>query len=218
MPTFTELKTEIKDRLSLTSTEADTRVGRILNQKYKEVTTSVGLVTTRRTTVSTLATTGQSTLTFTGIEKIINVVDRRDTNYKIIPEADIEELKEDQVFTLTFPSKYAVQSTTYTTVTILMNCVPVVASPFTLYADGWANMATLSGSNVPVFAESFHDILVWGVLADEYRRIMKLDLALDAEKKYEKRLSELRLFIASSAYLDIYQGKHTKNEAGVKIS
>ena len=211
--TFDEIVTEVKERLDLTSTEATARIGRLTNDKYKEITADVGLATTRRTTVSTLAVAGTSTLIFTGIEKIINVVDRTSTKHKVLDEVTMEELREEATFpTSNKPRRFAVQSTTATTVTILMDVVPSGAA-FTLYADGYANMSTLSGTNVPVFAESYHNVIIWAVLGDEYRRLMRMDLARDADEKYKDRLGKLRLFIASKAYLDLYQNKDAKNKS-----
>jgi hypothetical protein len=42
---------------------------------------------------------------------------------------------------------------------------------FTLQADGYERADTLTGSQEPAFRESFHDILIEGVLADEYRKL-----------------------------------------------
>jgi hypothetical protein len=46
-------------------------------------------------------------------------------------------------------------------------------------------------------------------MAGEYRKMEKLSLMQDAEANYEKRLSDLRMWIAKSAYLDVVQGKYT---------
>jgi hypothetical protein len=50
------------------------------------------------------------------------------------------------------------------------------------------------------------------VLADEYRRKEKSDYVKEQEELFEKRLSDLRMFIAKSAYLQNYRGKHAKAE------
>ena len=211
--TFTEIVTEVAARLNLTSSEATTRIGRNVNIRYKRLTTALGLQTSRRTTVQATATLGVSTLAFTSIEKIINVQDRSDsaTAPRILDEVTVEEIREassdrDE------PTKYAILTTSSTGVTILMDCVPQTA--FTLYADAHAVVSTLSGSNEPAFSESFHDILIEGAIADELRKQEKLQLARDQELVYEARLGDLQMWIAKSAYQDIYQGKRSQASAG----
>lgn len=92
--TFTEIQTEICDRLNLTDSDDIARVGRAINRKYKTITSSLGIKgTSRRATVSAIASIGGSELTFTGIEKIINVIDRTDGNRRL-DEVTVEELLE----------------------------------------------------------------------------------------------------------------------------
>jgi hypothetical protein len=87
----------------------------------------------------------------------------------------------------------------------------VASTTYTLYADGDSTITTLSGSDKPDFPDSFHDLLVYGAMADEYRKMEKMELSKECENDYEKRLSDLRMWIAKSAYLDIYQGRYTGN-------
>jgi hypothetical protein len=202
--TFDEIVEAVRDQLNLTSTESETRVGKRLNQRYKWLTSSLGLNITRRITRPATATIGSSELTFTDIEKIVNVVDRTSSPHKILTEVVVDRLRSEAVTTRATPRRYAVLTTTDSTVTILMDCVPETA--FVLYADGYRTLSTLSGELVPAFPESFHDVLYWGTLADEYRKMMQPALAKDAEDTYQMRLSDLRMFIAKSAYLDIAQG------------
>lgn len=206
--TFTEIVAEVAAILNLTSTEALTRIGQKVNDRHRRVTSTIGLVTTRRTTITGTAVIGVSEIVFDSAERLINVVDRLTTRHRVLDEVSVEELRARAVPTRTTPSCYAILSTTAGSVTILVDCVPTTA--FSLYADAFVNLSTLSGSQEPVFAESFHDILVYGVLADEYRKLMKRDLARDSETMYERRVSDLRMFLASSSYKDFYQGK-TKN-------
>lgn len=103
------------------------------------------------------------------------------------------------------PTAWAIVSTTSNSIAIRLDAKPETA--YTLYADGVAEVADLSGSNEPAFPESFHDILIEGVLREEYLKIEKPGLADRAEAAYEKRLSGLRMFMAKTGYLEIYQGK-----------
>lgn len=208
--TFTELVTEIMDRLNLSSTEATARVGRALNRKYKLVTSAVGLQLSRRATVQQAVTIGVSTVIFTNAEKVINVYNRTVTPYRLLEEVTIDELRESQPYTTSSsPSKYAIASHTADTISVEINCIPQTA--FTLYADVHAAASTLSGSQEPAFPESFHDVLIEGVMADELRKMEKAALAGVAKGEYERILSDLRMWIAKNNALDIYQGKTAQN-------
>lgn len=192
------------ERLNLTSAEATARVGRNLNNRYKRLTSSIGMDTSRFTQVSKAATIGNQSLTFTGIEKVNTVIDKSSGKDLIL-----EQLTQDEMHQISVrsepPRHFSVTNMHYNTVTIYMDCVPTTT--FTLYADGIVTLSTLSGTDVPDFPESFHEILVFGTMADEYRKMEKPQLAQAAELDYEKRLSDLRMFIAKTAWLDIYQGK-----------
>jgi hypothetical protein len=281
-----EIITETCERLNLTSDTARSRVARELNNRYKRITSSIGLVTSRFTQVPQTAEIGNRTMTFSGIEKITCVVDKNDPKQDVV----LTQITTDEMHITpprTNPRHYAVTRMHGNTVDIELDCTPtqtaasavvaaggtgysvgdtlslsggtetslatfIVASvlsgviltvtlgeaglytelpadptlvtggtgtgctltvtwndPFTLYADGYVNVSTLSGSDIPDFPESFHDILIWGAMADEYRKMEKLPLMQDAEANYEKRLSDLRMFIAKSSYLDIYQGRYS---------
>ena len=52
MPTFTEIVAQTAERLNLTSAEALARLGRYVNDRNRQVTSSVGLNTSRRATNS----------------------------------------------------------------------------------------------------------------------------------------------------------------------
>lgn len=204
--TFTQLVTDIMDRLNLSSSDAEARIGRAVNRKYRLVTSAIGLQLSRRATIQTNVTMGVSTVTFSNTEKIINVVNRAVSPYKMLDEFTIDELEAEMPFSAgDSPSKYAIHSHTSDTVTILINRVPQTA--FTLYADVHQAVADLSGSNEPAFPESFHDVIIEGVLADELRKMEKPQLAMIAQREYDRILSDLRMWIAKTNFLEIYQGK-----------
>jgi hypothetical protein len=189
-------------------THADdlTRIGRAINRIYKTVTSSLGIQLSRRTTVQETVTQGVSTVVFSDVEKIYNVYNRAITPYKKLDEFTVEELREEMPFTAgDLPTKWALDTWDSDDITILINCVPQTA--FTLYADVISVASTLSGLNEPAFPESYHDILKYGVLVDEYDKLEKIQLSEKAEKKYEKRLSDLRMWAATSPHRDIYQSK-----------
>jgi len=201
--TFTELVTEIKDRLNLSSTEADTRIGRAVNRLYRTVTSAIGLVVARRTEVNTNTSIGVQTLTFSGIEKVIAVIDKQVTPNRVLEEITYTQLQNDPISTSS-PTKYAIERMGASSVTIKLNAIPQAVFP--LYAEGHVTTSTLSGSQEPAFSQSYHDVLIEGVLIDEYKKLEKPGLAQLSKQTYEQRLSDLRMWVAKSAYLDITQG------------
>lgn len=203
--TVNELVETIADDLGLTSPEAKQRITREINVRYKRVTSAIGLTPSRRVQRTTTATIGSNQLTFTDIEKL-------DTVFRVVGTESItlDELTDDEMVNEPPrdepPTKYSVYTIGPTSIIIQVDCVATTA--YTLYAHGLSSSTTLSNNDQPGFPESFHDILEWGVKADEYRRKEKSDLAQDAENTYETRLSDLRMFLAKSTYLDIHRGKH----------
>ncbi len=211
--TFTELKTEIMDRLNLSSPTAETRVGRAINRTYRKITTAIGLQLSRRTTVSETVDLGNSLVVFSSSEKVIDVWNRTTTPYRKLKLLTLEEIREGTPYGLhDNPTEYAIHSHTSDTVTIEINCVPQTA--FTLYADVHQVVSDLSGSNEPAFPESFHDVIIEGVLADEYRKLEKIPYSQMSQKEYERILSDLRMWIAKENSLDIYQGKTPQSGRG----
>jgi hypothetical protein len=207
--TLNELVAYIADEQNLTSPDAKARIEREVNNRYRQVTSSIGLNTTRREELSKAATIGSRFITFTGAEKLENVFRKIGTKNKLLDEVSMDEMTDigprDEP-----PTLYAVYSVTPTSVTLWMDCTPTTT--FTLYAIGLGDASTLSGTTSPAFPESFHDILIHGVSADEYRRKEKKELAREAEQTFQNRLSDLRMFIAKSAYLEQYNGKHRSSE------
>lgn len=212
--TMNELVEYIAEDLNTPSLEAKTRIAHSLNVRYKQVTSSIGLIPSRRAEVEGAASIGDRLLTFSGIEKV-DVVFRKVSDLDPATQVfTLDELTNDEMLVEPLvsepPTKFSIISVDPTSVSIKMNCVPT--SGFSLYANGLANAATLTSNDQPAFPESFHDILLHGVRADEYRRREKMVLAREAEGLFQTRLSDLRMFIAKSAYLEVYRGKHKASE------
>lgn len=204
--TFDEIVTEIKDRLNLTSSEATTRVGRGVNRIYKRVTTTCSMNLTRNVVgVSANTSIGSSLVTFANVEKITRVYDDSVSSERPreLREMTLMALRELNVRESDQARFWAVQSTTDNDVVVRLDIEAL--SVFALKADGLSTVATLSGSQVPVIPESFHDILIVGVLIDEYQKMEKPVFARDAKMEFEQRMSELRYFLAKNAYIDSYQ-------------
>lgn len=207
--TLNEMVSYIADQVNLTNPEAKARIARTVNVRYKRVTSSIGLIPTRREEASKAATIGDRYITFTNIEKLDVVFRKVGTKNVVLDEiTDDEMLKESLVDEPA--TKYSIFSVAPSSVTLRLNCVPV--TEFVLYAHGLADASTLSGNDSPAFPESFHDILIHGALADEYRRKEHKESAKESEMDFERRLSDLRMFIAKSAYLKIYNSKNAESE------
>lgn len=207
MSTFDELVLDTCDRLNYTSSDATIRVGRAINRKYKEVTSSINLIVGRRTEVSTVVTMGVRQVVFSGIEKLIAVIDKSSGANRYLGEDSYEEVFNASVAASDLPQRFAVDRQSSRTVTILLDSLPQTA--YTLYAEGLETKVTLSGTDEPSFPESFHDILVEGAMADEYRKLDKQVFFKEAQAQYQKRLAELQYFLVKSSYQDILQNKHS---------
>jgi hypothetical protein len=203
--TFDEIVSEVKSRLNLTSTEATTRVGQFVNSRYRRLTSSVGVQTSRRTTSTANTVAGNPRVTFS-LEKVERVYLTASGKARVLSERSYDEWRTSVVHAPSSgdPLTYAIETTGASTVTIVLD--PTPSGTETLSADGLQNASTLSGSSVPNFPADFHDALVFGAMADELRKMEKPDLAAEAEAQYEARVADLRYFLAKSGYLSITQG------------
>ena len=204
---FTTIVSEIAARLNLTSTESTTRIGRLVNIHYRDITASLGLDPTRRSQVSANTTIGASTLTFASIEHIERIVDERSEPHLILGQVSFDEIREmnPEGRDSDSPRKWAIKSITSTGITIALDVTPETV--FALKADGLVTNSDLSGSNEPAFPQSFHHVLIESVLVDEYLKMENDRLAKLAQARADKGLSDLRMFLAKSAYVDIMQNK-----------
>jgi hypothetical protein len=209
--TYEELVSDVKARLSLTSPEATIRIASELNARYKQVTTAIGLTVTRRATVMGTASLGDRDLTFTGLEKVLTVSDRSSGHDRILDERLFSDLRQKAPGT-GIAKAYAISRMAANSVTIFLDVEPQAA--FELWADGYETAAELAGTQLPQFPESFHDVLVEGVLSDELRRQEKPSLAAMAEARFTQRLSDLKFFVAKSGWLKIQQHAHQSRITG----
>ena len=205
--TFSDIRAAICEYCVLTQTDSKLRVGKAINRHYRRITSSLGLQTARFVTRSMSTSAGVQTVTFSNIEKIDRLIDTTDsTAIRLIPEVSVHELRSSQPGTGQ-PERYAIQSTTADTITILMDTSP--QDTYSLQADGWATVADLAGDDEPAFPESYHDILVWAVIAEELLKKEKDKLARVYEQKAEVLLADLRFFLADTATRETVQGSST---------
>lgn len=198
--TFTEIVNTVAGRLNLTSSEALVRIGDEVNGHYRRIAASMGLETTTRGTVTASTSVGDQTVTFSNVTKLFTVLG---TDSKPLGERDYDYLIGQEPRSDP-PHEYAVKRIGATSVTILLDCEP--ASIYTLSADALQITSTLSGSTAPAFPENYHEILVLLTMADELDKLEKYDAAQRKQAQGEGLLSDLRLFLAKSAYLKIYPG------------
>lgn len=194
--TFTEIQTAVTDACGLSSTTAQTRIGKSINRHYRRVTSLIGMEPIRFVTKSANTTTTQRTVQFTGIEKIDRVIDLTTaTALKVLEEVSLHDIRITDPKDAP-PTKWATYAHTDDDVTIIMDNAPTAV--YALRADGTSSLADISGSTEPAFPESYHDILAWYVIAEELLRKEKPQLAKEYEMRAEKLLSDLRFQVADS--------------------
>jgi hypothetical protein len=204
--TFTQLVTAVKDATGLSSTEATTRIGASLNRHYKRITSLIQMDAVRFVTRSVSTTNGVQTVTFTEIEKIDRILDTTDSAaIRLLTEVSIHQQRAAQPGTGA-ATTWALQNTDADSVTVRIDTVPQVT--YTLQADGWTTLSDLSGSDEPVFPESFHDILSWFVIAEELLKKEKDKLAGIYESKAKALLGDLQFHLADSHTHSVRQGEN----------
>jgi hypothetical protein len=212
---FDEIVQDVMNKLNLTDNKSRERVGGYVNDRYKRVTSGIGLITSRRTIINLDVDPTDLTdypnlpeIQVNGLEKVERVWTLYDTSspnsLQTLKQLTYEELTSRVPYS-DVPRCWAVKLMGPGVVTIVVDGTPTTAYPLSL--EGYAIAPVLSGDLEPFFPTDFHDILVEGAKADELWKMEKATLAQAGETKYEGRLSDLRMFIAKSAWLDIAQGK-----------
>jgi hypothetical protein len=207
--TFTTLVSKVADRMNLTSASALSRIGDSINEAYKQVASSCGISTIELVPgVPATTTIGNRSLQFgptpTPVEKILAVYNTTFNPYFILGEISFTEM-EMRVPGVDPAQEYAIQITDSNAVTIYLDSVP--ASAYVLTADVMANLSTLSGNMVPKLPEDFQNCLLYYATAIELDKMEKYDMSARKLTQFENRVADLRYFLATSAWKDIYQGK-----------
>jgi hypothetical protein len=214
--TFDQIVQRIASRLNLTSSSAISRIGEDVNDLYKEVTASVGLDSSVRGVASTTTTTDSRYITFgdddpdstdARVIKVLAVfLPDQPIPWNVLGESTFDELR--NVMPVTWPARrWAVSNMGPASVRLFLDATGVDDTT-EVQADVLMASDTLVDDAQPNFTENFHDILVYGGMAIELDKMEKTARAERMQKKYETRLSQLRLHIAESAYLRIHQGKN----------
>jgi hypothetical protein len=201
--TFLEIQDRVMDRLNLTSQDARDRIKDFINERNRNVCTSVNLGRVRRTTITSVTTSGVRTLVPSGIIKPLTIT--IPAQRRVLDERTSDQLRNldaGEDFT-GIPELYAISK--YALASFELELSPTPDGAYDLTIDGIARGVDLSDdADEPGFPEDFHDILVFGTLADEFDHIGDEQHIVQAErqeKKFQKRLGELRLWIQKTIYL-----------------
>jgi len=217
--TFDEMVNDVMDRLNLTSTDARDRIRIRVNDRYRRVTSAIGLNTSRRFTKDVTIPAGNTALPdvlIEGMEKVVRITRTPDgqSGITVLPQVTYDEI--DNVATVDGnPQRWAIKRMGAGQVIISLDSYPTTTD-LTLHVEGYDIADTLADDMEPFFPSDFHDILIEGAMSDELRKMEKPQLAQIAEQNYERRLSDLRMFIAKSSYLDIFQGKNRPRSLGYR--
>ncbi len=206
--TFDEIVSRVMGRMNLTSTSALARVGTSVNEAYKNLCTSMGMQQSAQTTTTGTTVVGSNLLTFgpqpVKVQKLMSVFNQAYPKPNLLTEVDLAVLR--NMIPGTDPAQnYCIYQSYADRVTVMLDSTASTA--YVLSCDCIGIKAELNGSDVPNFAEGYHDTLIYLAQAIEYDKMEKPELATKMEAKYDRRCSELRLFLAKSAYQDIYQGR-----------
>lgn len=213
--TFDEIVSRVCVRFNLTSDEAIARVEEEVNERYMEVISTVGLNTSAQSDAVSETEEGSRFVTFGeedngSVMKVETVKDRNvnETSPRILQELTAEEMMEESLTTWP-PTKWAVYRVGPGFVTIQLNA-EAEADDYELEADILEDTAELSGEDEPQFPRPFHDILVHGAMAIEADKKEKSTRQNRFEMKFEKRLSELRYFLATSMGRRMWSGRRPR--------
>lgn len=210
--TLDALIEEVATRLNLTSDEALERIGDRINERYRRITSSLSLITSRRVISDVVVdfTDPDDILPDVLIEdteKVVRVTTTADSGgITVLRELSYDSLTNRPAIAGQTPRAWAVKTMNTSSVIITLDAY-FEAPPFTLHIEGLNMITDLLDDEEPVFPRDFHDVLVFGAMSDELMKMEKVQLAQTFEQKFEQRLSDLKLFIATSAYADIVQGK-----------
>lgn len=188
-------------RLNLTTTEARTRIKSRINERYRQIQSTLHLAPTRYGTVTFTTASGQATVTASGVAKIFNLYDQT-TLKRTLDEVTLLQLRESDVAgeQVGSPQKYAISQ--HKNDIVVLELRPIPTATASLKSDALIAGTDMSAdADVPTIPVDFHDAIEYGAVADEMDKLEKKPLADKYEKKFEKRLRELRYFMAKSAYL-----------------
>lgn len=208
--TFQNIQDRVMARLNLTSTTARTRIKEFINERLRRVATSTNVGRVRWGSVSINTVANVNTITTTGLVRAFAVsIPARN---RTLEERTTDQLREydADVSQNGVPRFFAVRKVNATTVELQL--FPKPDAVYAVVIEGVLTGTDLSANgDVPGLPEDFHDILIFGALADELPHLQRSDEALEFERRFEKRLSELRYYIACRRYARVDEGDPLSN-------
>lgn len=213
--TFLDLQDAVLDRVNLSSAEARARVSRNLNLRYREVQSTLQLDKTRRGSVDITTASGSPTVTVSGVAKLLGLYDpnvlHRELDEKVLSEI---EARTAHNALLSTPTIFAIDE--HLNDVVILRFYPIPNAALALEADCLlAGTDMVDDDDEPTIPVDFHDVLLRGALADEYDKMEKFKEAAKQEQKFEKRLSDLRFFIAKSKLQR--QVQHVASSAATRV-
>lgn len=223
--TFVTLQNRILNRLNLTTTTARSRIKDFINERYRAVATSVGLVSRVRFGTVTFPTVNgqyeyQLAAAILTPNNVGDVIHAQTLTYvagnRILLESTLDSLRVTDPGNLRtgFPVRWAQHKYQRSGGVTTTNVAQVYMWPkpdavYTIQVDGILSGVDLSNdTDVPVLPDDFHDVLELFATADELYKESHADQAKIFEQKAEARLRELRYFIEKSVYCGLQQGEH----------
>lgn len=215
--TFTEIRDRIATRFNLTSAEALSRIEDEINEVYLEVVTSVGMVTSTRTEATAEAADGSRYVTFGDSEagdvlKVITVKDANvnTTNPRILEEIEADEMVEESLISWP-PTKYCIYRVGPGSVIVKFNAeCDTDNDGYEFTAEVEESTTELTDDDEPQFPRNFHDVLIKGVMIIEADKKEKPERLVKFEQRFERRMGDLRYFLATSAHRRFWQGKRPR--------
>lgn len=206
--TFTSIVDRVMDRLKLSSDEARSRVEDSVNDAHREVTSALGMDTSRKVLLDITVTTGAypdlPVMEITGIEKIFRIQRiSSDDVPTLLKELTLDSLTQ-KVSEDRLPNAFAIYTSGADSVTIQLDAH--LTTSFDLRVLGLDSASDLEGNDSPLIPASFHDVLVLKALWIETMLMEKDSEARRWEQEYLKRLGQLTYFLNKSAYLTFQQG------------
>jgi hypothetical protein len=212
--TFVEIQDAVMGRFDLTTSVARTRVKARINERYRELVTSLGLGKVRRATSTFATVDGTTTYTPTNLIKPFTVTYTAG-NRVLLERTEAQIREQDPDISQTGAPRYYVV-VGYGASTVSLRIYPTPDDAYTITYEGIVRGTALSSDgDIPVLPEDFHDILVLGPCEDEALKQEKTELARQFRdqrlgppgRKHEGRVGELRYFLHKSAYLHTRQGQ-----------
>ncbi|HMJ86914.1 MAG TPA: hypothetical protein VK504_27235 [Vicinamibacterales bacterium] len=213
--TFLELQDRIMDRLNLSTDEARARIKNFINERVRNIQTSCNMARVRRGTITITTTNGVETLPALVDDDDPDLVIIKPLTAKIplspggfppLSEITLDAIRRSPEASPARPHTYAV--TGFGASGCALRLYPTPDDAYEILIDGLLlGVDLVDDDDVPAMPEDFHDAILFGALADEYDHFDKAPLAAKQEKKFEKRVGELRYFIAKSTYLERVQGR-----------